>query len=97
FPEVRDFVDTPVYDRYALAQGLEIQGPAIIEEDESTTVVPPGDRVEVSAGGSLVIHLSEGSAALARMPAAVSLADEIARLEADPIGLEIMWSRLISI
>jgi 5-oxoprolinase (ATP-hydrolysing)/N-methylhydantoinase A len=97
FPEISEFIETPVYDRYALGQGQEIRGPAIIEEDESTTVIPPGDRVELDVGGSLVIHLAHGSARVARAPTATSLSDEIARLEADPIGLEIMWSRLISI
>ncbi len=37
------FVDTPVYDRYALAHGARIAGPAIIEEREATTIIPPGD------------------------------------------------------
>lgn len=97
FPEAGSFVETPVHDRYALVPGQEIHGPAIIEEDESTTVVPPGDHVEVGAGGSLVIHLSQGTAAFRRPEASASLPQEIARLEADPIGLEIMWSRLISI
>lgn len=97
FPEVADFVQTPVYDRYLLVAGQAIAGPAIVEEDESTTVVPPGDRVEIDAGGNLVIHLAAGKSTVGRLPAAASLTDEIARLESDPIGLEIMWSRLISI
>ena len=47
------FVDTPVYDRYALAPGARIDGPAIIEEREATTVIPPGDSVTVDATGTL--------------------------------------------
>ena len=35
------FEDTPVYDRYALAAGATLQGPAIIEEREATTIVAP--------------------------------------------------------
>ena len=34
--------DVPVYDRYVLERGFELEGPAIIEEAESTTVVRPG-------------------------------------------------------
>ena len=37
------FIDTPVYDRYALTTGTNLTGPAIIEEREATTVIPPGD------------------------------------------------------
>ena len=37
FPEAQGYVDTPVYDRYALRPGAELAGPAIIEERESTT------------------------------------------------------------
>ncbi|MFC3003572.1 hypothetical protein [Falsiroseomonas tokyonensis] len=33
------FHDTPVYDRYALASEGMIQGPAIIEEREATTIL----------------------------------------------------------
>src|SRR5262249_40585564 len=37
FPEARGYVDTPVYDRYALTPGAAFAGPAIVEERESTT------------------------------------------------------------
>ncbi len=51
------FVTTPVYDRYALAPGDRLPGPAIVEERESTTVVDPGSEVEVDAVSNLVVHL----------------------------------------
>jgi N-methylhydantoinase A len=50
-------VDTPVYARDALAAGTSLEGPAIVEERESTTIVPPGARVHVSEDGSLVMSL----------------------------------------
>jgi N-methylhydantoinase A len=34
-------VDCPVYDRYRLFEGARIQGPAVVEERESTAVVGP--------------------------------------------------------
>jgi N-methylhydantoinase A len=40
--ERRAYVDTPVYDRYALGPGAVIEGPAIVEEQESTLVI--GER-----------------------------------------------------
>jgi N-methylhydantoinase A len=50
-------VDTPVYARDALAAGARLEGPAIVEERESTTVVPPGASVDVGHDGSLVMTL----------------------------------------
>lgn len=47
----------PVYDRYLLAPGLELDGPCIIEETEATIVVPPGDRVAIDEYRNVVIHL----------------------------------------
>ena len=48
-------IEVPVYDRYGLIGGFEADGPAIVEEAESTTVVPPGWRVAVDGSGSLVL------------------------------------------
>ena len=56
FPEAGGYLDTPVYDRYALAPGAAFAGPAIIEERESTTVAGPGARVTVDARLTLVLE-----------------------------------------
>jgi N-methylhydantoinase A len=50
------FRDTAVLDRAALAAGMRIDGPAIIEEYGSTTVVFPGQSLEVDAFGVLIIR-----------------------------------------
>ncbi len=47
--------ETPVVLRAGLLPGDERSGPAVIEEDSSTTVVPPGWRVRVDDGGNLLI------------------------------------------
>jgi N-methylhydantoinase A len=47
--------DTPVYRREQLGVGVELTGPAIVEQLDSTTVVEPGDRVRVDALGNLEI------------------------------------------
>jgi N-methylhydantoinase A len=52
------FGPCPVIDRYALAKGRCIDGPALIQEDEATTVLGPGDRIEVDLLGNLVAILS---------------------------------------
>ena len=50
-------VDTPTYDRAKLVAGNRINGPALIEEHASTTVVFPQDNVEVDAFGNLHIEI----------------------------------------
>jgi len=57
FPETRGYVDCPVYDRYRLGAGTTLTGPAIIEERESTTVLPPGATAVVDEHASLVVTL----------------------------------------
>jgi len=49
-------VTAQVYDRTALAPGFKGEGPALIEEYGSTTLIWPGDRFEVGALGELRIH-----------------------------------------
>ena len=54
FPEFRDYQGTTVYDRYALSPGQAFDGPAIVEERESTLVVGPGGHFEVAASGNII-------------------------------------------
>ncbi len=49
-------VETRVYDRGALPTGFKADGPAVIEEYGSTTLVWPGDRFEVGELGEIRIH-----------------------------------------
>ncbi|MBI3031036.1 MAG: hydantoinase/oxoprolinase family protein [Candidatus Rokubacteria bacterium] len=55
FAEAGGFVETPVYDRYGLAPGATVEGPAIVEERESTAVIGPGCRVGVDE--TLMLHV----------------------------------------
>ncbi|MDX2155827.1 MAG: hydantoinase/oxoprolinase family protein [Hyphomicrobiaceae bacterium] len=54
----RRLTEWPVYDRYALAPGMTLDGPCLIEERESTCVVGPGDRVTVDERLNLVAELN---------------------------------------
>ena len=54
FPEARGYTDTPVYDRYELAAGTSLTGPAIVEERESTTVLPPRVTATVDEYANLI-------------------------------------------
>jgi N-methylhydantoinase A len=51
------FVNARVYDRYHLVPGSSFEGPAIVEERESTTIVPPNASACIDATLNLVIDL----------------------------------------
>ena len=53
------WVETPVYERSGLGSGSAFQGPAIVEQYDSTTIVHPGWNVKVSRLG--VLNLRRGS------------------------------------
>ena len=90
------FHATAVYDRYALTQADVVAGPAIIEEREATTIVAPGDTLRVDAAGNLRIAIGAAST-MALVRPEMSQAEARAAIEADPIALEIMWSRLTTV
>ena len=50
------WVETPVLRRSDLAE--QRQGPLIVEEYDSTCVVPPGASASLDAGGNIVIELN---------------------------------------
>ena len=50
------FIETPVYRRADLAPGTEIKGPAIIEETESTTILPPEFDLSIDRALNLVLR-----------------------------------------
>jgi N-methylhydantoinase A len=57
FPEFREFRPTIVYDRYALEPGQTLDGPAIVEERESTLLVGPGGCLKVAASGNIIVSI----------------------------------------
>jgi N-methylhydantoinase A len=57
FPETSGYLSCPVYDRYRLAPGMRLRGPAIIEEQESTVVIGPEAEVEVDVSQNVVITM----------------------------------------
>ena len=56
-PSSGKLIEWPVYDRYALAPGATVTGPALIEERESTCVIGAGDVATVDARYNLVAEL----------------------------------------
>lgn len=53
------WVETPVYDRDTLPAGARFSGPAIINQLDSTTVVPPNTHAEIDEWLNIRIHLEE--------------------------------------
>ncbi len=51
------FHDTPVYWRDHLPMDARLKGPAIIEQFDSTVLIPPGDDVTSGPDGNLMIHI----------------------------------------
>ncbi len=59
FDEVEAAVETPIYSHEGLPAGVTIKGPAIVEQLDSTTVIPPGVRAEVDEWLNIRIHVAE--------------------------------------
>lgn len=49
--------EASIYDGTKLESGMTFTGPAIVEDPGTTTVIHPGNRVEVDGYGNLHIHL----------------------------------------
>ncbi len=58
FPDVGPR-ETAVYDRNRLESGTTIAGPAVLEQPESTTIMPPSWEGDVLADGTLVMRQEE--------------------------------------
>ncbi len=78
--------DTPLYDRSALAPGFLAEGPAIIIDPVSTTIVEPGWKVEVDDIGNLMMTRTTPRAT-----------GGITGTEVDPVRLEIMGGLFMAI
>lgn len=57
FEEAAGFVSCPVYRRDTLCAGFVLKGPAVIEQMDSTVVVPPDAAGTVDASGNLIVEL----------------------------------------
>lgn len=55
FEETDGFVQTKIYDRYALKANNKFAGPAIIEQMDATIVIPPGHKVSIDKYHNVMI------------------------------------------
>ncbi|WP_428119869.1 hydantoinase B/oxoprolinase family protein [Candidatus Poriferisodalis sp.] len=90
-----------VYERDALREGDWLVGPALITEDQTTTVVPEGFVSTVTSGGHLRITIGSASNGTRRLGGAATVAEGTSRTaEAaalDAVRLAVQWNRLISV
>jgi N-methylhydantoinase A len=54
-PEAGGWIDVPLYDRGRLSAGLSVDGPAIVEQMDSTTLILPEQTAEVDRHGNLIV------------------------------------------
>jgi N-methylhydantoinase A len=54
------WLETPIYARESLGAGDSFEGPAIVTQYDTTTVILPGQRVSVDAYGNLVVETRAG-------------------------------------
>ncbi|CAN5172610.1 hypothetical protein BH10PSE6_BH10PSE6_45790 [soil metagenome] len=52
-PQLREFVTVPVYSRAALRPGQSIEGPAVIAEDETTTIITSSFTATLDPSGAI--------------------------------------------
>ena len=79
--------ETSVYARSKLLPGMTLSGPAVIVEDGSTTIVPPGFSLEIDEYGNMLVDV----------PIAQSEEKSVAKAEElDPITVEVIRNALIA-
>jgi N-methylhydantoinase A len=59
FPEYGRYVGTPVYDRYAFAPGARFDGPAIVEERESTLIIGARGHARVDERLNVIVEFAD--------------------------------------
>ena len=57
FAEAGGMIPVDLYDRDKLRTGHRFAGPAIVEQMDTTTIIPPGATVEVERHGNLIISV----------------------------------------
>ena len=59
YAEAKERLTTPVYNREDLAPGFQLDGPVIIDQLDSTTIVPPGCSARVDEWMNIQITIGE--------------------------------------
>ena len=57
FDDSLEGIECPIYDRERLGPGARVSGPAVVQEYASTTVLFPGDEMQVSPSGEMIVMI----------------------------------------
>jgi N-methylhydantoinase A len=57
FDEIGEFVETTIYDRSKLGSNTSISGPAIMEQMDSTIIIPPSSLARIDNIGNVIIDV----------------------------------------
>jgi N-methylhydantoinase A len=73
FDDAGQYVETAIYTRSSLAPDTVLDGPAIVEQMDTTVLIPPNSRARVDSRLNLVIEVqANGNAAMATAQAAAT-------------------------
>ena len=61
WPQIGDWVDTPIYDMNHLSPGHRVQGPAIVEAEYTTGVIPQGRVFHIDEFGLGILEAEAGT------------------------------------
>ena len=50
-----------MYNRYDLSPGTNLEGPLVVEELESTTILPPGCKLSIDKYKNIIINLKKSN------------------------------------
>ena len=59
FDEAPEAIETPVFNRSDLTAGMTIVGPAVIDQLDSTTIVPPGVSAAIDRSLTIVMRIPQ--------------------------------------
>jgi N-methylhydantoinase A len=59
FEEAGGYVECDTYERFRLLAGNVISGPAVVEQMDTTTVIPPRETATVHRSGALIVELAQ--------------------------------------
>lgn len=74
WPETKSWVDTPIYQFEQLQAGNVVMGPAIIEAELTTIVVPPEQKFSIEKHGLGILEATKPAAARRRVQSGVEMA-----------------------
>jgi N-methylhydantoinase A len=59
FDEQDQWLETPIFQRHSLDAGTTLEGPAIVEQLDTTVLIPPGIRAQVDEWLNIRMHIPE--------------------------------------